>query len=132
MLQHALRTILLVIALVRPASAQALGAPAPGPAFALFRPAPTLPPARPASFVQSSARDHLWDGLVIGGVVGAVLLGTAFYSSCRNEGGGGDCFAGTLATAPVGFVLGGFVGGLVGALIPKKPGPSTTKDRRIQ
>ena len=127
MLQHALRTILLVIALVGPASAQERFGPPPGPAFALFRPAP--PPARPSSFIRSTGPDHGdygLEGLAIGAIVGGVSVGSYVYrGTCDDPDWGGNCGIITLGGALVGGALGGFVGYLVGSFIPKRHSAST-------
>jgi predicted lipid-binding transport protein (Tim44 family) len=117
---NALRAILLVIACVSPASAQAPLAPAPGPAFARFRPAPTLPPARPASFI-GRAPDYRWEGLAIGGIVGGLYFGIAARSLCD----GGSCITGTLYFAALGGAAGGLFGCFVGMFIPKSHAAST-------
>jgi hypothetical protein len=117
-----LSPILLVIAFVRPANAQApvpFG-PAPGPAFAVFRPAPTPPPARPASFIHR-APDYRWEGLAIGAIAGGVFFGIAARSLCD----GGSCIPGTLYFAALGGAAGGLFGCFVGMFIPKHDSAST-------
>jgi energy-converting hydrogenase Eha subunit B len=94
------------------------------PAFALFRPAPTPPPPRPASFI-GRAPDYRWEGLVIGAIAGGVFVGTATYVFCSDPDAGGNCAVTTVAGTLVGGALGGFVGCLVGILIPKNHSAST-------
>jgi hypothetical protein len=121
-LQHVLRALLLVIALVHPASAQARFRPTPGPAFALFRPTPTPPPARSASFI-ARAPDYRWEGIAIGGVAGALYLGIAARGLC--DGGSSCLFSSTVLGAVVGGTAGGLFGCFVGMLIPKSHSAST-------
>ncbi len=118
-MRQIVRAALLSIVLAGPAGAQGRVGPPPGPAFALFRPAPTPPAERHEGFLHTSAPDYGWEGIVIGGAIGAALLGTFGYALCRDEYSRGQCFLGALGVAPVGFVVGGFVGGLVGIGIPK-------------
>ena len=126
MLQHALRAILLVLALVRPASAQARFDPRPNLAFALFRPAPTPPPARPASFIHSKAPDYRWEGLVIGAIaVGAFAAYFAFRMCNDPDSGGGGCFFRGVGVTLLGATAGGFLGLFAGLVTPKNHSAST-------
>ncbi len=121
------RTALFIVAFAPPAGAQQRLGPHPGSAYALFRPAPNLPPARPTSFVQSTAphhRDYQWEGVAIGAIVGGAsgaYLVLHDPDACETRGCGSETVLGALVFG----VVGGFFGGIVGALIPKKPGPST-------
>jgi hypothetical protein len=108
-----------MIALVRPVNAQGPFGPAPGPAFALFRPAPTPPPARPASFIHR-APDYRWEGIAIGGIAGGLLFGIPVYRFCSEDGGGGSCILPTVFGAVLGGAAGGLFGCFVGMFIPKR------------
>jgi hypothetical protein len=121
-LQHTLGVILIAIACVRPASAQVRVEPAPGPAYALFRPAPTPPPARPPSFI-SRAPDYRWEGLAIGAIAGGVYFGSVARTLCD----GGNCVDGIAHGAALGGTLGGLFGCFVGMFIPKHHSASTTR-----
>jgi hypothetical protein len=89
---------------------------ASSPAFALFRPAPTPTPPRPASFIPR-APDYRWEGLAIGGIAGGLLLGIAARGLCD---GGSSCISPTVLGAVVGGTAGGLFGCFVGMFIPKR------------
>lgn len=122
MLQDALGVILLVIAFVRPASAQARFASTPGPTYALFRPAPTAPPARPEGFIHSSAPDYRWEGLVIGGLIGGTLA--AFLVSQSGDGGTcSGCVGEAVGVTALGAAAGGLIGMFAGLVTAKNTSP---------
>jgi hypothetical protein len=125
-LHHVLRTTLLSIALVGRARAQGRLGPSPGPAFALFRPAPTQPPARPVSFIHSSAPDYRWEGLAIGAIAVGVFAAYVVNGVCNDpDNGGGGCAVPTAEGLLFGATVGGVTGGLLGTLIPKNDSAST-------
>jgi hypothetical protein len=124
MLQDALGVILIMIALVRPASAQARFASTPGPAYALFRPAPT-PPRRAEGFIHSSAPDYRWEGLVIGALALGAFSAYFVTALCRDPDYGGGCAGPIVEGTLLGGTVGGFAGVLVGILIPKHHSAST-------
>ena len=123
MFRPLVRTALFVIALAPPAGAQQrLGAP-PGPAFALFRPAPTPPPAQPAAFIHTSTRDYRWELFAVGAIAVGVFGISVAQSWCHDPDNGlpPHCARDTAVCFLVGASLGGLVGGLVGLAINKPP-----------
>jgi hypothetical protein len=93
------------------------------PAFALFRPAPTSPPARPASF-SGSAPDYRWEGLAIGAFVGGAFA--AFFVARSGEGGTcSGCFGEAVGVTLLGAAAGGLLGGFAGLVTPKNHPAST-------
>jgi hypothetical protein len=95
------------------------------PAFALFRPAPTPPPARPASFIHR-APDYRWEGIAIGGIAGGLLFGIAVHRFCKDgDTGGPSCISPTVFGAVLGGAAGGLFGCFVGMFIPKSHSAST-------
>jgi hypothetical protein len=125
-MRHFIHTALLSIVLVGPSKAQGRLGPPPGPAFALFRTNPTLPPARLASSIQSTVphhRDYQWEGVAIGAIIGGAL-GAYGCRDCMC-GYGDTCVGPMAAAAFLVAIPGAFLGGMVGALIPKKSLPST-------
>ena len=95
---------------------------ASSPAFALFRPAPTPIPPRPASFIHR-APDYRWEGLAIGGIAGGLLLGIGARALCDD---GSSCISPMVLGAVVGGTAGGLFGVFVGMFIPKNQAPRPT------
>ena len=69
------------------------------PAYALFRPAPAPPPARPASFIRR-APDYRWEGLAIGAIVGGTLVFFIVNDGCDTHGG---CFTDAMGGGATGW-----------------------------
>ncbi len=120
-LRHLARTAVFVVALAAPARAQQRLGPPPGPAFALFRPAPTLPPVQPASFIHSAAPDYRWEGLTIGAIAVGTFFGVVALEFCGDPDSGraGHCAGPGLEGFLVGATVGGIIGVIVGTFIPK-------------
>lgn len=119
-LQHLSRTTLFLTALVGPARAQGPLRPPPGPAFALFRPAPALPPARPASFIHDGdsspraiPRTYWLEGGVAGGIGLGLVAAVLYGGLCLEESQSctGTILGGFAVGGALGFVAGALVGG---------------------
>lgn len=95
-----------------------LRGPAPSPLFA-FTVRPT-PVASRDTVAKVIAPTHWKTGLVVGGSLGALMLGIAGNGLC-NDGDGSDdsCFGTTVGSALLGAAVGGTAGALIGGLFPK-------------
>ena len=111
-----------VVMLPQPSQGQRI---APSSAYALFRPAPTPPPARPASFIHR-APDYRWEGLAIGAIVGGTLGVLVVNAGCDTDGG---CFTDAIGGMLLGGTAGGLFGLFAGLVTAKNTPPRPTETR---
>jgi hypothetical protein len=107
-----------------------LGGPARSQLFAFgARPAPVTTRDTVAKAIPPTQ----WkSGMLIGGGLGALMLGYAGNALCNDGDGGSDdsCFGSTVGSALLGAAVGGTVGALIGGMVPmhqatdrREPGP---------
>jgi len=68
--------------------------------------------------VVSTARDHRWEGLIIGALVGGAVVGAFRYGFC-SDSGNGSCAGPVIVWTLGGMTIGAVTGGLIGSEIPK-------------
>ena len=68
-------------------------------------------------------KDHRWEGVAFGGVLGALGMAVAAQVLCAhaNESSGQSCFGTTIGFAALGGTVGVVLGGFIGSAIPKHP-----------
>lgn len=114
----------LLLAGAQSASAQTastgLRGPAPSQLFAFgARPAPVATRDTVAKTIPPTQ----WkSGMLIGGGLGALMLGYAGNALCNDGDGGSDgsCFGPTVGSALLGAAVGGTVGALIGGMVPER------------